>query len=73
MLDGPAVSPRHVLVRHSSNHLTVAVHGDSGLTFGTRDDLLADAEERADELRGDGQATWNSLASQCFNTAPTCP
>ncbi len=25
------------------------------------------------DLRGDGQATWNSLASQCFNTAPTCP
>ncbi len=25
------------------------------------------------DLRGDGQATWNNLASQCFNTAPTCP
>ncbi len=24
-------------------------------------------------LRGDGQATWNSLASQCYNMAPTCP
>ncbi len=24
-------------------------------------------------IRGDGQATWNNLASQCFNTAPTCP
>jgi preprotein translocase subunit SecD len=24
-------------------------------------------------LRGDGQATWNSLASQCYNTQPTCP
>lgn len=25
------------------------------------------------DLRGDGQAIWNNLASQCFNTAPTCP
>jgi preprotein translocase subunit SecD len=25
------------------------------------------------DLRGDGQAVWNSLASQCFNAAPTCP
>jgi preprotein translocase subunit SecD len=25
------------------------------------------------DLRGDGQATWNNLANQCFNTAPTCP
>ena len=25
------------------------------------------------DLRGDGQATWNSLATQCYNTAPTCP
>ena len=25
------------------------------------------------DLRGDGQATWNNLASQCYNTAPTCP
>ena len=25
------------------------------------------------DLRGDGQAAWNSLASQCFGTAPTCP
>ncbi len=25
------------------------------------------------DLRGDGQATWNSLANQCYNTAPTCP
>jgi preprotein translocase subunit SecD len=25
------------------------------------------------DLRGDGQATWNSLASQCYNTQPTCP
>ena len=25
------------------------------------------------DLRGDGQATWNNLASQCFNAAPTCP
>jgi preprotein translocase subunit SecD len=24
-------------------------------------------------LRGDGQAAWNSLANQCYNTAPTCP
>ncbi len=24
-------------------------------------------------LRGDGQATWNSLASQCYNAEPTCP
>jgi preprotein translocase subunit SecD len=24
-------------------------------------------------LRGDGQATWNSLAGQCYNMAPTCP
>jgi preprotein translocase subunit SecD len=25
------------------------------------------------DLRGDGQATWNSLASQCYNMEPTCP
>ncbi len=25
------------------------------------------------DLRGDGQATWNSLASQCYNAEPTCP
>jgi len=25
------------------------------------------------DLRGDGQATWNNLASQCYNTTPTCP
>jgi preprotein translocase subunit SecD len=25
------------------------------------------------DLRGDGQATWNNLAAQCYNTAPTCP
>lgn len=25
------------------------------------------------DLRGDGQATWNNLASQCYNAAPTCP
>ena len=24
-------------------------------------------------LRGDGQAVWNSLASQCYNAQPTCP
>ena len=24
-------------------------------------------------LRGDGQATWNNLASQCYNAEPTCP
>ncbi len=24
-------------------------------------------------LRGDGQATWNNLANQCYNAAPTCP
>ena len=24
-------------------------------------------------LRGDGQAAWNSLASQCYNAQPTCP
>jgi preprotein translocase subunit SecD len=24
-------------------------------------------------LRGDGQATWNNLADQCFQTTPTCP
>ncbi len=24
-------------------------------------------------LRGDGQATWNSLATQCYNSEPTCP
>ncbi len=24
-------------------------------------------------LRGDGESAWNSLASQCFNRAPTCP
>ncbi|HYN32693.1 MAG TPA: protein translocase subunit SecD [Ilumatobacteraceae bacterium] len=24
-------------------------------------------------LRGDGQGTWNSLASQCYNAEPTCP
>ena len=24
-------------------------------------------------LRGDGQATWNSLATQCYNAQPTCP
>ncbi|MET0909811.1 MAG: SecD/SecF family protein translocase subunit, partial [Ilumatobacteraceae bacterium] len=25
------------------------------------------------DLRGDGQAAWNSLANQCYNTAATCP
>ena len=25
------------------------------------------------ELRADGQDAWNSLATQCFNQAPTCP
>ncbi|MGB0114904.1 MAG: protein translocase subunit SecD [Ilumatobacteraceae bacterium] len=25
------------------------------------------------ELRSDGQATWNSLATQCYNMEPTCP
>ncbi len=25
------------------------------------------------ELRGDGQESWNSLATQCFNQLPTCP
>jgi len=25
------------------------------------------------DLRGDGQATWNNLANQCFNALPTCP
>jgi preprotein translocase subunit SecD len=25
------------------------------------------------DLRGDGQATWNNLANQCYNTTPTCP
>ncbi len=25
------------------------------------------------DLRGDGQATWNSLATQCYNAEPTCP
>jgi preprotein translocase subunit SecD len=25
------------------------------------------------DLRGDGQAVWNNLAAQCYNTAPTCP
>jgi preprotein translocase subunit SecD len=25
------------------------------------------------DLRDDGQAVWNSLASQCFNTMPSCP
>jgi preprotein translocase subunit SecD len=25
------------------------------------------------DLRGDGEATWNALASQCFATAATCP
>ena len=25
------------------------------------------------DLRGDGQAIWNALATQCFNTTPTCP
>ena len=24
-------------------------------------------------LRSDGQATWNNLATQCYNAAPTCP
>jgi preprotein translocase subunit SecD len=24
-------------------------------------------------LRDDGQATWNNLATQCYNTAPSCP
>ncbi len=24
-------------------------------------------------LRGDGEASWNSLANQCFNQLPTCP
>lgn len=24
-------------------------------------------------LRGDGQAIWNDLAAQCYNTTPTCP
>lgn len=24
-------------------------------------------------LRSDGQATWNNLASQCYNAVPTCP
>lgn len=24
-------------------------------------------------LRSDGQATWNNLANQCYNMAPTCP
>lgn len=25
------------------------------------------------DLRSDGQATWNSLAGQCYNAQPTCP
>ena len=25
------------------------------------------------ELRSDGEAAWNSLATQCFNQLPTCP
>ncbi|NQY58305.1 MAG: protein translocase subunit SecD [Ilumatobacteraceae bacterium] len=25
------------------------------------------------ELRGDGQAVWNNLATQCYNTTPSCP
>ena len=25
------------------------------------------------DLRSDGQATWNNLANQCYNTTPTCP
>jgi preprotein translocase subunit SecD len=25
------------------------------------------------DLRGDGQALWNNLAAQCYNTTPTCP
>jgi preprotein translocase subunit SecD len=25
------------------------------------------------ELRSDGQAAWNSIATQCFNQLPTCP
>jgi preprotein translocase subunit SecD len=25
------------------------------------------------DLRGDGRATWNNLAQQCFNGFPTCP
>jgi preprotein translocase subunit SecD len=25
------------------------------------------------DLRSDGQATWNNLAGQCYNTTPTCP
>lgn len=25
------------------------------------------------DLRGDGQAIWNSLANQCFNMMPSCP
>ena len=25
------------------------------------------------DLRGDGQAVWNNLATQCYNTTPTCP
>ena len=25
------------------------------------------------DLRGDGQATWNALANECYNATPTCP
>jgi preprotein translocase subunit SecD len=25
------------------------------------------------DLRSDGQATWNALANECYNTTPTCP
>ena len=71
----PTVTGAELLPNRDGSVICVGPAQGTGEVFerGSAEATLDQGWGVAVNLRGDGQAAWNSLASQCYNAQPTCP
>jgi preprotein translocase subunit SecD len=71
----PTVTGAELLPSRDGSVVCVGPAQGTGEVFerGSAEATLDQGWGVAVNLRGDGQAAWNSLASQCYNAQPTCP
>jgi preprotein translocase subunit SecD len=71
----PTATGAELLATRDGGSICVGPAQGTGEVFerGSAEATLQDGWGVSVGIRGDGAATWNNLASQCYNTAPTCP
>ena len=75
IIAAPAATGAELLPDRDGSVVCVGTTQGTGEVFerGSAELTLDQGFGVAVNLRSDGQATWNSLASQCYNAQPTCP